>query len=136
MPAILKLPPSSNLRDPILQERMERGYCNRLQGFLASQNGEEVGLLLYEDWSDKKSGFIYEIFILPLFRKKGMGTLLLMYAEQHAIQLNCEIIRLKPYALAQEPGNILLKNWYGKNGYQQCMDDHEFMKKNLKTTTP
>ena len=136
MPAILKLPPSSNLRDPILRERMERGYCNRLQGFLASQNSEEAGLLLYEDWSDKKFGFIYEIFILPLFRKKGMGTLLLMYAEQHAIQLNCEIIRLKPYALAQEPGNILLKNWYGKNGYQQCMDGHEFMKKYLNTPTP
>ena len=111
MPEILKLSSPSDLREPILRERIERGYCSRLQGFLASHNGEEAGLLLYEDWSERKSGFIYEIFILSSFRKKGLGTLLLLYAEKHAIQLNCDVLRLKPYALAQEPDNILLRNY-------------------------
>ena len=123
MPEILKLSSPSDLREPILRERIERGYCSRLQGFLASHNGEEAGLLLYEDWSERKSGFIYEIFILSSFRKKGLGTLLLLYAEKHAIQLNCDVLRLKPYALAQEPDNILLRNWYEKNGYQQYTED-------------
>lgn len=132
MPEILKLSSPSDLREPILLERTERGYCSRLQGFLASHNGEEAGLLLYEDWSERKSGFIYEIFILSSFRKKGLGTLLLLYAEQHAIQLGCDVLCLKPYALAQEPDNILLKNWYEKNGYQQCAGDCEFMTKYLK----
>ena len=104
-----------------------------MQGFLASHNGEEAGLLLYEDWSERKSGFIYEIFILSSFRKKGLGTLLLLYAEKHAIQLNCDVLRLKPYALAQEPDNILLRNWYEKNGYQQYTKDCEFMTKYLKS---
>ena len=133
MPEILKLSSPSDLREPILRERIERGYCSRLQGFLASHNGEEAGLLLYEDWSDRKSGFIYEIFILSSFRKKGLGTLLLLYAEKHAIQLNCDVLRLKPYALAQEPDNILLRNWYEKNGYQQYTEDCEFMTKYLKS---
>ena len=132
MPEILKLSSPSDLREPILRERIERGYCSRLQGFLASHNGEEAGLLLYEDWSERKSGFIYEIFILSSFRKKGLGTLLLLYAEKHAIQLNCDVLRLKPYALAQEPDNILLRNWYEKNGYQQYTKDCEFMTKYLK----
>ena len=133
MPEILKLSSPSDLREPILRERIERGYCSRLQGFLASHNGEEAGLLLYEDWSERKSGFIYEIFILSSFRKKGLGTLLLLYAEKHAIQLNCDVLRLKPYALAQEPVNILLRNWYEKNGYQQYTKDCEFMTKYLKS---
>ena len=133
MPEILKLSSPSDLREPILRERIERGYCSRLQGFLASHNGEEAGLLLYENWSERKSGFIYEIFILSSFRKKGLGTLLLLYAEKHAIQLNCDVLRLKPYALAQEPDNILLRNWYEKNGYQQYTKDCEFMTKYLKS---
>ena len=133
MPEILKLSSPSDLREPILRERIERGYCSRLQGFLASHNGEEAGLLLYEDWSERKSGFIYEIFILSSFRKKGLGTLLLLYAEKHAIQLNCDVLRLKPYALAQEPDNILLRNWYEKNGYQKYTKDCEFMTKYLKS---
>lgn len=133
MPEILKLSSPSDLREPILRERIERGYCSRLQGFLASHNGEEAGLLLYEDWSERKSGFICEIFILSSFRKKGLGTLLLLYAEKHAIQLNCDVLRLKPYALAQEPDNILLRNWYEKNGYQQYTKDCEFMTKYLKS---
>ena len=133
MPEILKLSSPSDLREPILRERIERCYCSRLQGFLASHNGEEAGLLLYEDWSERKSGFIYEIFILSSFRKKGLGTLLLLYAEKHAIQLNCDVLRLKPYALAQEPDNILLRNWYEKNGYQQYTKDCEFMTKYLKS---
>ena len=133
MPEILKLSSPSDLREPILRERIERGYCSRLQGFLASHNGEEAGLLLYEDWSERKSGFIYEIFILSSFRKKGLGTLLLLYAEKHAIQLNCDVLRLKPYALAQEPDNILLRNWYEKNGCQQYTEDCEFMTKYLKS---
>ena len=133
MPEILKLSSPSDLREPILRERIERGYCSRLQGFLASHNGEEAGLLVYEDWSERKSGFIYEIFILSSFRKKGLGTLLLLYAEKHAIQLNCDVLRLKPYALAQEPDNILLRNWYEKNGYQQYTKDCEFMTKYLKS---
>ena len=99
----------------------------------AAYLGEEAGLLLYEDWSERKSGFIYEIFILSSFRKKGLGTLLLLYAEKHAIQLNCDVLRLKPYALAQEPDNILLRNWYEKNGYQQYTKDCEFMTKYLKS---
>ena len=133
MPEILKLSSPSDLREPILRERIERGYCSRLQGFLASHNGEEAGLLLYEDWSERKSGFICEIIILSSFRKKGLGTLLLLYAEKHAIQLNCDVLRLKPYALAQEPDNILLRNWYEKNGYQQYTKDCEFMTKYLKS---
>ena len=133
MPEILKLSSPSDLREPILRERIERGYCSRLQGFLASHNGEEAGLLLYEDWSERKSGFICEIFILSSFRKKGLGSLLLLYAEKHAIQLNCDVLRLKPYALAQEPDNILLRNWYEKNGYQQYTKDCEFMTKYLKS---
>ena len=114
MPEILKIPSSSELREPILRERLERGHCSRLQGFFASHNGKESGLLLYEDWSDRKSGLIYEIFVLPSFRRKGLGALLLIYAEQYAIQLGCDVLRLKPYALAQESDNITLKKWYKK----------------------
>ena len=133
MPEILKISSSSELREPILRERLERGYCSRLQGFFASHNGKETGLLLHEDWSGRKSSLIYEIFVLPSFRRKGLGALLLICAEQYAIQLGCDVIRLKPHAIAQEPDDITLKNWYEKN-YQPCADINEFMKKYLNSS--
>ena len=88
---------------------------------------------MHEDWSDRKSGLIYEIFVLPSFRRKGLGALLLICAEQYAIQLGCDVIRLKPHAIAQEPDNITLKNWYEKN-YQPCADIDEFMTKYLNSS--
>lgn len=128
---ISKISLPSGLQSTVLRERAARGHCAKSQEFVASLDGEEAGLLSYEDWGNKKPGFIYEIFVLPSFRRRGVGNSLLAYAESYAQQLGCNSVRLKPYALDQEPEQSQLIAWYAKAGYCQRPDDPEHMEKHL-----
>jgi len=121
----------TSLQSAALRERAERGHCPRSKEFLASQDGEEAGLLSYEEWGNNEPGFIYEIFVLPAFRRQGVGKVLLAHAESYALQLGCKSIRLKPYALDQEVDQSRLIAWYAKAGYRQVPGDHEHMVKVL-----
>lgn len=133
MPEISKLLRLSDLRNAVLRERAERGHCPKSHEFIASMNGEEAGLLSYEDWSEKELGFIYEIFVLPSFRRQGIGEFLLTQAESYAHKIGCKSVRLKPYPLEQEPDRNRLIAWYAKTGYRRMTDAPELMEKHLRT---
>lgn len=131
-PVISKIANLTELQDSTLRVRATRAHCTRSLEFIALVHGEEAGLLSYEDWSDKESAFIYEIFVLPPYRRQGLGTALLLHAEQQAAQLNCKSVRLKPHALDIEPNGAHLKSWYVRQGYQEVADDPEHMEKFLR----
>jgi GNAT superfamily N-acetyltransferase len=96
-------------------------------------NGDEAGLLSYEDWSHQALGIIYEIFVLPEFRAQGIGAIFLSYAENHAFQLSCTHIQLKSYPLDQETDPERLIAWYTRNGYFHKTDEPEIMEKSITT---
>ncbi|WP_374562511.1 GNAT family N-acetyltransferase [Ideonella sp.] len=121
----------SDLHSETLRGRAERAHCGWSIEFLASVQGEEAGLLSYEDRSDHESAFIYEIFVLPSLRGQGIGGALLSHAERHAVQLGYQVVRLKPYALDQETDQCRLIAWYTKLGYRQTASDPEHMEKRL-----
>lgn len=131
MLACSKIPFPSSLRSQTLRDRINKGHAGRSIEFLATVDTEEAGFLSYEDRSDERLGFIYEIFVLPSFRNRGVGTYLLSQAEQLAIQLNCNVARLKPYALDYETDPDRLKSWYMKAGYIPIEDDLEHLQKQL-----
>lgn len=133
MRKVLKIDSVDTLKSPILFERAKRAHGGRSQEFVILENGHEAGLLSYEDWSLQAVGFIYEIFVLPEFRQQSIGALLLSYAENHALQLRCTHIRLKPYPLDQETDPDRLVAWYKKNSYFQKSDEPEIMEKALLT---
>lgn len=121
------------LESPVLCERANRAHGGRSQEFVIMANGREAGLLSYEDWSHQSVGFIYEIFVLPEFRQQGIGTTLLSYAENHALQLCCARVRLKPYPLDQDTDPERLVAWYTKNDYFPIPDNPEILEKPLTT---
>lgn len=133
MRKVLKIDSIDALKSPVLFERAKRAHGGRSQEFVILENGHEAGLLSYEDWSHQAVGFIYEIFVLPEFRQQSIGALLLSYAENHALQLRCTHIRLKPYPLDQETDPDRLVAWYKKNSYFQKSDEPEIMEKALLT---
>lgn len=94
-------------------------------------NGVEYGLLSYEDWSDREAGFIYEIYVLPDFRKQGIGTALLLHVEDLAIQLRCTKISLDARAFDGETNQEVLWSGYQDQGYVQESDGAERMEKCL-----
>lgn len=119
----------SDLKNIFLRERAMRAHGGRSREFVALLDGEEVGFLSYEDWSDRSQGFIYEIFVLLNFRQQGIAESMLLHAENHAFLLGCKSVKLKPYALDQEPGTSRLISWYSKMGYLQSSDDPEVIEK-------
>ena len=130
---VIKINVLSEVKNEVLHDRAKRARNARTQEFIAVTNGTEHGLLSYEDWSDKSLGFIYEIFVLPSYRKQGIGAALLSYAEDLAIQLKCMYIQLKPYSLDQDTDQGLLISWYVEKGYIRKSDDKELMEKKLGT---
>jgi len=121
----------TDLKNQTLRERAERGHCGRSKEFVAYQDGEEVGFLSYEKWSNKMPGFVYEIFVLAPFRRQGVGRSLLSYAEDYAFRLGCKSIRLKPYPLCSDFKQSELLDWYIREGYCQIPGDLEHVVKTL-----
>lgn len=114
-----------------LRYRAQRASSGRSTEFIAVVNDVECGLISYEDWSDQGAGFIYEIYVLPDFRKQGIGTALLLHAEGLAVRLGCTKISLDARALDEETNQEILLSWYRDQGYAQGFDGAERMEKYL-----
>ena len=63
----------------------------------------EMGMLSYEDRSDIALAFVYEIFVLPQFRERGVAAMLLSQLE----------------------------SWYMRAGYLRSAEYPELMEKPL-----
>lgn len=119
------------IQDSLLRYRAQRGHGGRSLEFVALNQGIEMGMLSYEDRSDSALAFVYEIFVLPQFRKQGVGALLLSYAESIAIQQQCKLVRLEPRPLGETPDLGQLKSWYTGAGYRRSEQYPELMEKPL-----
>lgn len=128
---IKRVTSANALKNNFLCERAVRAHGGRSLEFVALLDGEEVGFLSYEDWPDRSQAFIFEVLVLPSFRQQGIGQSLLLHAEKHAIKQGRKTVRLKPYALDQEPDTNRLISWYKKAGYVQSSDEKGVLQKNL-----
>ncbi|EPM82284.1 GNAT family N-acetyltransferase [Pseudomonas syringae] len=114
---------SEDLRDFCLRERYRLGYSPRTKTFAVLREGVEIGLLIYEDWGPPQ-GYIYEVFVLPEFRGKGVGAWMLAQAERIARELGCTSVKLEPRSLDRlQHTNDALISWYERKGYVQCDQD-------------
>lgn len=121
----------SDFNNELISCRAKRAHTSRSQDFVFMLDGEEAGFLSYENHNDKSIGFIYEIFVLPKFRRRGIGKSLLSYAENYAYQLQCNVVELKPCVLDQGMDLEQLESWYVNMGYAKKLDDPDKMEKHL-----
>ena len=100
-----------------LQERYNKGSSPKTHDFIAMSDDAEAGLLIYEDWGHLE-GFIYEIFVLSNFRKRGIGNWILSRAEDIAAGFGHTKIRLDARTLDQhQMSHNDLATWYQSKGY-------------------
>lgn len=120
-----------DIQDDTLRARAKRAHCALSKEFIAMVNDIEVGFLSYEICKSRSLGYIYEIFVLPCHRRKGVATYLLKAAEEYSFFMGRSIIRLKPYALDEETNTEKLFLWYSRNGYTRIkgMEEMEEMEK-------
>lgn len=118
--------------DPFLRTRVEAGKRLGTREFVALVDGREAGLLIFEHFPNSRMGVVYEIFVLPDFRRKGVGRLLLDRADFVALASACKELRLHARSLDQaHVDDAQLMSWYGRSGFERDASDPGWMKKNL-----
>ena len=100
-----------------LRERAEGALCSVARQFVASVNGQVVGLLSFDNRPAFDAGVIYEIFVLEAFRKQGVATALLEYGEALARTTGYRRVKLVPRSLGGEMSDAQLVQWYERRGY-------------------
>jgi GNAT superfamily N-acetyltransferase len=129
---VIEIIPIKNLKqviNTILRQRAEQASSRRSTEYIVMYENKEVAILSYEDWSDKKLGFIYEIYVLPEYREKGIGTKLLLFSENKAIQLGCNRLELNANPFDRSIEKDILISWYEKHGYVMQSNSFERMEK-------
>ncbi len=101
----------SSLREDRLRERAASTHHLQSRQFLGLLDNEEAGYLSFEYRSQIAIAVVYDILVLPGFRRRGVGSALLMHAEHLATNLACNCIRLTPKAFDRTVDQEWLKNW-------------------------
>ena len=96
--------------------------------YIVHDHGDEVAFLSIDSRPDLNLLVIYEIFVLPEIRGRGVGTRVLFAAENLARNLGLPKVRLIPKALGCSPGDerdiqtAKLIKWYEQYGYRAPAD--------------
>lgn len=130
---------------PITKSLFDRNTRNAYDkaSFVALVDNIAVGFIIGKVWSDEYEikgyedcGWINLIYVLPQYRKLGIGTALLNKAENEIEILNKKVIHLGRDYLNYFPGlpcdlkNSL--NWFIKRGYQNPYNTYDLIcNKNL-----
>jgi GNAT superfamily N-acetyltransferase len=131
--AIIEITISTFVTNSMLRGLAEGAKNGRSRMFIAKISECDVGFLCYDNWSDKSLGFIYELFVLPEYRGRGIGSKLLSYSEELAKSLHCESIRLEPRPFDRTIDSSWLISWYIGKGYMSIPNDPAKMEKLLVT---
>lgn len=96
--------------------------------YVLYDQGSEVAFLSVDPRPDLNLLVIYEIFVVPEIRHRGMGTRALLAAENLARHDDLPRVRLVPKALGYPPGDqrdretANLIAWYERHGYRATAD--------------
>jgi GNAT superfamily N-acetyltransferase len=96
--------------------------------YVVYDQGCEVAFLSVDPRPDLNLLVIYEIFVVPEIRRRGIGTRVLLAAENLARGTGFPKVRLVPKALGYSPGDerdretANLIEWYERHGYRATAD--------------
>lgn len=94
-------PSNVTLSDETIIKNSKQLYDNGAEYFVIVENSTVIGWVLLDEkkdnFSNEKFGFIYELFVIPEYRNKGIATKLLNFSCKHYKDKNCSEIRLNVY---------------------------------------
>jgi GNAT superfamily N-acetyltransferase len=112
----------TDVKEQAIRERALRSKVPRSRQFIARVDCVEAGYLSFDDRSDIEVGVLYEILVLPRFRRQGVGTALIAVGENLALSLGCKRMRLSPKAFDGSVDQGWLESWYLRRGYIPSRD--------------
>ena len=128
---IVELARPTDVGDGIIRERAVRAKVRQSRQFVATLEGREAGYLSFDDRSDIQTGVIYEVFVLPKFRKLGIGSSLVAFAEELALSLKCVRLRLSAIPFDRSVTQDWLDSWYTRRGYIRASDGSNELEKDI-----
>ena len=116
-----------------LRERAKRSpITDKRLCLLVLHNKKEVGYLAFDLWPSKDYIVIYELYIIPEYRRKGIGTIVMKKAEKIAAEFGNLSIHLRPEPLSRKISKEQLIEWYRKQGYSPLADNPDLFVKELR----
>ena len=112
----------SKVKNQSIYERVNRQAAAGTSQFLIHVNRTEAGYLAFIHRPDIKTGVLYEVFVLPEFRCRGIGTRLVAYAENMSQHAGYSRVRLDACAFDASVTEAWLRSWYQKFGYTVASD--------------
>lgn len=106
-----------NLSDDGLRQRAQKSVGGWAHFFLARVGQNEAGLLVLDLLTRPPSASIREIFVVPGYRRRGIGEGLLAHAEAVARQSALPTLYLQVHPLDGDTSRQFLTQWYGRNGF-------------------
>ena len=120
------------VKHPFFQERVIKGKRPGTREFVASIDGLESGLLIFEHFPERSLALVYEIYVLAESRGLGVGNRVLSHAQAVAVASGCEVLGLWVRSLDQERiTDNDLSSWYGRNGFERETGNTGWMQMNL-----
>lgn len=113
------------LKSEVLRCRAERSKSGWATEYVARIESSEAALLVLDHFQPSATASIREIFVLEPYRRRGVGTKMLKFAEARATELGCCKIELEVYPLDASIDKGLLRAWYVRHGYERgaCNQD-------------
>jgi len=118
--------------DSIKSEYMKRIAQSRTsvtKFFIACFGNQEVGIISIDQYKPPLPLYVYFIYVECKFRKMGVGTKLLEFAEQMAISRGNPSVLLQPHEVESDVSFQELIQWYIRKGYSWKEDDPKRMEK-------
>ncbi|NWK46027.1 GNAT family N-acetyltransferase [Ralstonia pickettii] len=120
-----------DIKERVLQARAIAGWRDAwTNGFVASAEGCELGLLLLDFYERILTARVYEIFVLERFRQRRIAAGLMEFAEMEARSYGAKILELEAHPLDLSTDLSTLRRWYSALGFEG-ESDARLMKKAL-----
>ena len=119
------------LHEQLLRARATQSKVSRSRQFIARFDGLEAGYMSFDDRSDIEVGILYDLIILPNFRRKGIGLALVHKAETLSRSLGYKRMRTCPRAFDESVNQNWLEMWYKNQGYRPAEDGTQEYEKSL-----
>lgn len=106
------------LQDELLRQRGTRCRKDNSQQFIVTVGGCEAGFMSIDQRPELRCTVIYEIFVLPKFRCRGLASSRIQMAEALARSVSHSRTVLSPHSLDSNTDQRWLQQWYERKGYK------------------
>ena len=115
-----------------LRERFENGsMCQVTRQYIAKEHEKEVAYVALDHHEEYGVFVVYEIYVDPLSRRRGIARQILRESELMARKLGYKKIRLKPKPLDNSISEDALVRFYESEGFRWMCGAKDQMEKKL-----